>query len=162
MKPKSQQINNKSSLGHTGGERGGSLGRPGDHFDSRTAQSSKDIGKLHRGPSPWEPNPSPCLRIVIEACFFINLESFQVPKFTFFPQLGLPIRGFYYNPKQWVACPRVAGPWVPRIPQGSAGFPGGAGPPDSPSLRRPVPRAKGESQICLWHSQLSKKLPSAF
>ena len=77
-------------------------------------------------------------------------RRYQAPE-TFFPQLGLPIRGSNWIPKQPVGCPTLHAPRVPR----------GRGPPWVPRPSRawfPVKNAK-----CQKHPKIQKNdfaLPS--
>ena len=68
----------------------------------------------------------------------------------FIPQLGLPIRGSDYTPKQSVACSGASRAWVPRRNR----FPGSGRVPRASRAWFPAPKSKVKN--CLWHSQLSK------
>ena len=76
-----------------------------------------------------------------------NRVSSRLWLMLLFPQLGLPIRGSYYTPKQWVAWSGWARARVPRRMR----------PPRVPWASRAwflAPKSKVEN--CFWHFQLLK------
>ena len=84
----------------------------------------------------------------------INIENNMGIGMDIFPQLGLPIRGSYCVPKQWVSC---AGLRAPRVPgMRPARVPGMRPPPGSLGLQSLVPRPKVKSQKCQKNPKCQK------